>query len=149
MARRTERKWKKRLASRTWGAGNTKNRRGRGSRGGRGYAGSHKHRWTWILKYEPDHFGRAGFVNRNASEELETINVSDINSRALGGKLQKEGSMLAVDFKGKVLGAGSLTMPVLVRAQSFSESAKQKIEKAGGKAELKATKGAGKPEVKE
>ena len=140
MARRQERKWKKFLGTRTWGAGNTKNRRGKGSRGGKGYAGSHKHRWAWILKYEPEHFGRHGFVNRNASPKLDSINISIIESQALGGKLKKDGSMLAFDFDGKILGAGNLTMPVHVKAKAFSESAKAKIEKAGGKIELKGSK---------
>lgn len=140
MARRKERKWKKFLATRTWGAGNTKNRRGKGSRGGKGYAGSHKHRWAWILKYEPDHFGRSGFVNKNAKPKLDATNISTIASQVLGGKLKKEGSMSVFEFDGKILGAGELSMPVHVKALAFSESAKAKIEKAGGKIELKGSK---------
>jgi len=140
MARRKESKRKKFLATRTWGAGNTKNRRGKGSQGGKGYAGSHKHNWGRILKYEPEHFGRHGFVNRNASPKLDATNISAIESQALGGKLKKEGSMLAFDFKGKILGAGVITMPVHVKANAFSEGAKAKIEKAGGKIELKGSK---------
>jgi large subunit ribosomal protein L15 len=35
----------------------------------------------------------------------------------------------------KVLGEGELKKPLVVRAHSFSESAKEKIEKVGGKAE--------------
>ncbi|VVB73189.1 50S ribosomal protein L15 [uncultured archaeon] len=140
MARRKPARYNKFLATRTWGAGNTKNRRGKGSRGGKGYAGSHKHRWAWILKYEPEHFGRHGFVNRNASPKLDATNISAIESQALGGKLKKEGGMLAFDFNGKILGAGNITMPVHVKAKAFSESAKAKIEKAGGKIELKGSK---------
>ena len=36
----------------------------------------------------------------------------------------------------KVLGNGSVTKKVTVKAAAFSESAKEKIEKAGGKAEV-------------
>ena len=36
----------------------------------------------------------------------------------------------------KVLGEGNLTKAMTVRAHGFSSSAKQKIEAAGGKAEL-------------
>jgi len=35
----------------------------------------------------------------------------------------------------KVLGVGELTKPLTVRAHKFSESARQKITNAGGKAE--------------
>ena len=36
----------------------------------------------------------------------------------------------------KVLGNGSVSKKVTVKAAAFSESAKEKIEKAGGKAEV-------------
>ena len=36
----------------------------------------------------------------------------------------------------KVLGNGNVTKKVTVKAAAFSESAKEKIEKAGGKAEV-------------
>ena len=36
----------------------------------------------------------------------------------------------------KVLGAGNLTKKLTVQAAAFSESAKEKIEQAGGKAEV-------------
>ncbi len=41
----------------------------------------------------------------------------------------------------KVLGAGELTRPITVRAHLFSESARQKIEAAGGVAELISARG--------
>ncbi len=140
MVRRKQGKWKKFLASRTCGAGNTKNRRGKGSRGGKGYAGAHKHRWAWILKNEPEHFGRHGFVNKNASPKLNTINVSDIADKATAGKLEKSGNMYVFEFPGKVLGAGSISVPVHVKAVVATESARAKIEKSGGKLEVKAEK---------
>ena len=140
MVRRKQSKAKKFLASRTWGGGNTKNRRGKGSRGGKGFAGSHKHRWAWTLKYHPEHFGTHGFFNRNASPKLDTINVCDISDKATSGKLEKSGSMYVFDFPGKILGAGSISVPVHVKAVTATESAKAKIEKAGGKLEAKAEK---------
>ena len=146
MARRQTRKWKKFLGSRNWGGGNTKNRRGTGSRGGRGYAGSGKHRWTYIVKYEPDHFGKSGFARPTAKGKLSFINVDQISQWAKNGKLEKKGGMLEFTFKGKVLGTGSVSVPVHVKALAFSGSAKEKIEAAGGKAELtvKSIKGEGK-----
>ncbi len=136
MARRHPRKWKKYLGSRNWGAGNTKNRRGTGSRGGRGYAGSGKHRWTWIVKYEPDHFGKFGFVRPTAKPPLDFINVDLISQWAKAGRLEKTTGMSNLAFDGKVLGTGKIDVAVNVKARAFSESAKQKIESAGGKIEL-------------
>lgn len=136
MARRHERRWKKNLASRTWGGGNAKNRRNKGSRGGKGYAGSHKHRWLYIIKNEPDHFGRSGFSPiqraRTARKEMVTINVSDIYSLAAAGRLEKKEGMLQFEFAGKVLGGGTIGVPVSVKASQISESARKKIEAAGG-----------------
>ena len=64
------------------------------------------------------------------------VNISKINA------LTKKGDTVAVP--GKVLGNGSINHPVIVAAQAFSTSAKQKIEAAGGKAlaikELKTNK---------
>jgi large subunit ribosomal protein L15 len=138
MVRRVKSKYKKYLGSRTFGGGNAKNRRGKGSRGGKGYAGAHKHRWGWILKYEPDHFGKRGkgFINKNASPKLDVINVGDIADLATAGKIEKSGNMFVFSFPGKILGAGSISVPVHVKAVTATESAKKKIESAGGKLEL-------------
>lgn len=131
MVKRHERKYKQYLGSRTWGGGNTKNRRGKGSRGGKGRAGSHKHRWTWTVNNEPDRFGTHGFSPLVRSE-IEVINVSRITDLANTGALKKEGGVMKFIFKGKVLGAGEINVPVSVTAAAFSESAKKKITAAGG-----------------
>ncbi|MEM4427493.1 MAG: 50S ribosomal protein L15, partial [Zestosphaera sp.] len=39
--------------SRTHGYGRVGQHRKAGSRGGRGAAGLHKHKWTWVVKYHP------------------------------------------------------------------------------------------------
>ncbi len=120
--------------SRSWGAGNTKNRRGKGSRGGSGNAGPQKARWTYFAAYEPDHLGRHGFVRPNKKKRLPTIDLNDIQRMADKGDLKKSGEKCEFVFEGKILGSGELTTPVLVKAKSFSEKAKAKIGKAGGEA---------------
>ena len=60
MIRRT-RKIRKMRGSRTVGGGSSKKRRGAGHRGGRGNSGLHKSKWTWVVKYDPNHFGKYGF----------------------------------------------------------------------------------------
>ncbi|MEM2974641.1 MAG: uL15 family ribosomal protein [Candidatus Micrarchaeia archaeon] len=136
MTRRFDKRKKKYLGSRTCGGGNTKNRRGKGRRGGRGmYAGAHKHRYSYIVKYEPEHFGKHGFHPIIEKAEVPTINVGEIHSLAKSGKLEKKENMFVIEFKGKVLGAGEIALPVSVRANSFSKGAEEKIKRANGKCE--------------
>jgi large subunit ribosomal protein L15 len=135
MVRRHKKRSRKYLGSRSWGAGNIKNRRGKGSRGGKGYAGSHKHRWTYMVKYEPEHFGRAGFTPP-VRKKLKEINLHEINKMILKGKFNKEQSgKFLVELKGyKVLGGGKLEFPAIVKASAFSKSAAGKIKSFGGDA---------------
>ena len=65
MPKRKDRNKKKRLGSgRMHGRGNKKCGRGGGTRGGRGMAGSGKHKYTYIVKYTEGYFGRKGFVRQ-------------------------------------------------------------------------------------
>lgn len=135
MARRHKKRSRKYLGNRSWGGGNIKRRRNKGSRGGRGmYAGGHKHRWSWILRYEPEHFGRHGFVSPT-SERIEIINLRDISALADAGRLKTEnGRHVAELGSAKVLGNGRLRVPVVVKARAFSKAAEEAIKKAGGEA---------------
>ena len=58
---------------------------------------------------------------------LTTISVADMVAAGLANA--KKGPV-------KVLGNGTLTKKITVKAAAFSESAKEKIEQAGGKAEV-------------
>jgi large subunit ribosomal protein L15 len=138
MARRhRKRSRKKYLGSRSCGAGNIKNRRGKGSKGGKGYAGSHKHKWTYIVKYEPEHFGKSGFVPPRREGKKE-INLWEINKMIGRGDFKKdESGKFAVELKGyKVLGAGKLDFPAFVKASTFSKCAASKIKSFGGDAKV-------------
>ena len=114
--------------TRTQGGGDPKNRRGKGTKGGWGRAGMKKHRFTYATRYEPGKFGSGsrGFKRYNVNT-VANINVRSLEVMAVDGK---------VLFKGKVLGAGDVTKKVEVWAYAFSKTAKDKIEKAGGKAIL-------------
>ena len=123
--------------TRNHGKGNAKNRRGKGGKGGWGRAGTHKHRFTYITRYERhwmSHGGRYGFANQNARAELPVINLYEIDQLARNGKVEKKDGKLTFDFEGKVLGTGAITMPIVVRAMCFSEKAKEKLKAAGGSA---------------
>ena len=127
MPKREKRRKVKFRGKRRCGRGNVKNRRGAGCRGGVGGAGLQKHRFTWITKYDPGHFGVGGFKRRNA-KKVPSINLYEINTMADKGKLN-EGKF---EFEGKVLGCGELRHPVSLKALSWSKRAEEKIKKAGG-----------------
>ena len=121
------------MGTRSWGGGNTKKRRGAGGRGGVGLGGSKKQKWTYVVKYMPDHFGRHGFHSIH-KRHVDVINVGDINDRIEGGKLRQKDGRYILDFNGKVLAAGRIVHPIFVTADAFSKGAAEKIGKAGGAA---------------
>jgi large subunit ribosomal protein L15 len=81
-----------------------------------------------------------GFNNYNHRIEIAVINVGalaslDANITEVNAKvLADKGLIRADDPKLKVLGDGEITRALKVTATKFSESAKAKIEKAGGQA---------------
>lgn len=124
--------------SRTHGYGQIGGHRSKGQRGGRGKTGGHKHHWVRTLKYQPNYFGKHGFTRyERIVTKHQTINVGQIDQNAEKLSTEKREKMLVIDLHKhgytKVLGAGKITTPIIVKAETFSEKAKQKIEKAGGK----------------
>ena len=84
---------------------------------------------------------KRGFSNAMFKVEYATINVSDLekfeNGAVVTPELLKEMGILKKQLAGvKVLGNGELTKKLTVKAHKFSESAKEKIEAIGGKAEV-------------
>lgn len=128
------RKVRKRRGSRTHGWGQIGQHRKHGAKGGRGMAGGHKHKWTWIVKYAPNQFGEKGF-HRPTSREVKALNLNQIS--VLAEKLAKSGSekveegRVVVDLSPlgyeKVLGKGRLTIPVKIVAKSWTGGAEEKI----------------------
>ncbi len=128
MTDRTKGKRKKRYrGKRSHGRGNTKGGRGKGSRmatcnakGGRNYA-------HYLKKEKKKEKGMSGKPSQ------EPINLRDLE------KIPVEEGKLDVTKHGyeKVLGGGNITQKLTITAKSFSQSAKEKIEKAGGKTILK------------
>src|SRR5438445_10928728 len=66
--------------SRTHGRGK-KHGRGAGGRGGTGNAGLHKHKRKWMIKYDPDHFGRHGFTRHAQMHPTTAIDLEDLGRR--------------------------------------------------------------------
>ncbi len=83
---------------------------------------------------------KRGFRNRNA-KEIITINVSMLNRFEDGAdvtieSLQEIGLVSNPKDGVKILGNGELTKKLNVKVDAYSESAKEKIEALGGKAEV-------------
>ena len=84
---------------------------------------------------------KRGF-NNIFRKEIVAVNVADLEARFENGAVVdveslKQVGLVKNSFDGiKVLGNGELTKKLTVKADAFSESAKQKIEAAGGNAEV-------------
>jgi len=84
---------------------------------------------------------KRGFSNAPFKRTYEVVNVADLERFDAGTlvtpELLEETRVCKNAVKGvKVLGSGELTKALTVRAHAVSESARQKIEAAGGKVEV-------------
>lgn len=84
---------------------------------------------------------KRGFSNAMFKKTYAVINVSDLNMFEDGTEVTPEllfeMGIIKKQLSGiKVLGNGELTKKLTVRAHKFSSIAKEKIEAAGGKAEV-------------
>jgi large subunit ribosomal protein L15 len=134
MVVRKRRKKNKLRGMRQHGAGDKKNRRGAGSRGGVGRAGSHKHKFTkWYMTFGIKR-------TRKAAEKPQAVNLDFINHKLPvwieSGKAKKEGEFVVVDGSalgfGKVLGKGKISTKIKLVNAKASASAIEKIKAVGG-----------------
>ena len=119
--------------------------RGGGSRGGRGNAGLHKHKWIRTLKYNKEHFGKKGFTSPRKKYKWQfprVINIGKIDEKIeefvkLGIATKKDNTYIVDVGKlnvDKILGNGKLFHKlVLKNVKEISKKAKEKIESLGGK----------------
>jgi len=107
--------------------------RGAGLRGGRGNAGLLKHRYMYMTKNMPDHFGRHGFKRHSSISKKDTIiNVGQLEEKFPGKKdinLTKEGF-------DKLLGAGNINSNLKIKVNSASQKAIDKIAEKGGEVKI-------------
>ncbi|MFC1889864.1 50S ribosomal protein L15 [Thermodesulfobacteriota bacterium] len=83
---------------------------------------------------------KRGFTNI-FKKRYALIHISDLNQfesgKVVGLKDYRKAGLLKSKVDGvKILGDGELSRPVIVKAHKFSRTAIQKIESAGGKAEV-------------
>ena len=83
---------------------------------------------------------KRGFNNIFA-QKIVAINVSDLNKFEDGAEVDAQAlvnaGIVKKEYDGiKILGNGEISKKLTVKVAAYSESAKQKIEAAGGKAEV-------------
>ncbi|HEU4965576.1 MAG TPA: 50S ribosomal protein L15 [Bacilli bacterium] len=121
------------------GTGKTagKGHKGQNARSGGGVRPGFEGGQTPLIKRLP----KRGFNNARFATVYAELNVSKLNLFEAGTvvtpELLKEKNIIKNLKDGvKVLGNGELTVGLTVQAQAFSKSAIEKIEAAGGKAEV-------------
>jgi len=130
------RKTRKRRGSRTQGWGRVGQHRRTGSKGRRN-AGRHKGLWSYIIKYEPDYYGKDGFTSpKSLREKVNVINVGSLDGIAEKFAVEKEEGRSFIDLESlgytKLLGTGKISKVLIVKIPAFSKSALEKIRDAGG-----------------
>ena len=128
-------------------------RKGRGTGTGNGKTAGRGHKGQWARSGGGVRIGfeggqmpltrrlpKRGFNNIFA-KPLEIVNVGSLDKFEDGAvvdvcNLLEKGILSKCEYGVKILGNGELTKKLTVRANAFSASAKEKIEKAGGKAEV-------------
>ncbi len=140
-----KRKTNKMRGSKTHGYGSKKKHRGKGSRGGKGMAGTGKRadqKKTFILtKQGTSYYGKRGFFSVTR-KEVSAINLDELQEKL--SKLLAEGVAkpadkpatyeidLAAAGYDKLLGRGNVKEKFLIKVKSVSAKAKEKVESAGG-----------------
>ncbi|MEM1525004.1 MAG: uL15 family ribosomal protein [Nitrososphaerales archaeon] len=133
------RKIRKLRGSRTCGWGQVGQHRKKGMRGGTGKAGLHKHKWSWAVKYAPNHFSKDSLKPSKDSHVKRWLNVDQLDhiyQMLYGNQVKKEGEKPLIDLTQlgyeKLLGEGQVNGAYIIKVRSFTESAKAKVEAAGG-----------------
>lgn len=123
--------------------GSHKKHKGAGNRGGVGQTGLSRHKKGYMLKHDPEHFGKRGFVRHDSVvRHIKSINLKDLDQMVEGLKEKKlvaeEEGKIKVNLEkigyDKLLGDGKITKPIIVEGKYFSKNAIKKLEQVGGKA---------------
>ncbi len=133
------RKSRKMRGSNTYGHG-IKGRRGKGRKGGKGYAGLGKHHKSFAIKNPEFLWGKRGFTSHHPKEMINAINVGELSEQIEGLANRKmalfdgEGYEIDLGMLGinKLLGRGKVDKKMRVKVKYASKIAVQKIEEAGG-----------------
>lgn len=153
----SEKKSRKKRGSRTHGWGAGKKHRGAGNRGGRGRAGMGKRgqqKKILPLSQGKKPVGQIANNNRGMSVVLERVkksnvlNLVDLQNNmekwTAEGKAEKTKTGYSINLEKigytKLLSQGEVTFKLNIKINSASEKAKEKLEAAGGKIEIRVSK---------
>lgn len=135
---------KKRIVGRGRGSG-------RGKTAGRGENGQRSRSGRWIVGGREGgqmplirRLPKVGFNSHrptlNQVVKVESLNKFEKGAVVNAQSLKKESLIASINKPFKILGDGELSVALIVQVKSISKSAKEKVEKAGGKVELIADK---------
>ncbi len=83
---------------------------------------------------------KKGFSNYRFKKFYEIVNLKELNkfeeNTEITPEFLKEKGLIEGRYPVKILGEGEIKVKLLVKAHKFSRSAREKIEKAGGKVEV-------------
>jgi large subunit ribosomal protein L15 len=108
-------------------------------------AGLLKHKFKWMIKYDPEHFGSRGFKrHKSLRKEVRSLNLSEL-MESMAGFVEKgfarprdggyEVNLQAAGFQ-KLLGRGNVNVPLKVIVPAATSKAVEKVEGAGGEVVL-------------
>src|SRR3989338_857016 len=129
MSRRIKSRKRKHLGNRTYGGGNTKNRRGKGNKGGKGRAGFHKHKWLQTIVRGEHKNRKYGF--HSTSKQSDTVTLEQLNRMIATAAPESKEIVLK---NSRIVAKGTISAAMTIKAAGFSEEARKAIEAAGGKA---------------
>ena len=119
------------------GWGERKKHKKKGHRGGKGMSGTGKRadqKKTLVIKlYGNDYFGKQGITSKKTQrDKRKRINLETIenNLSTYGKKLGEKWEINLSDYK--VLGKGEIKNKLVIKAKEASQSAIDKVKKAGG-----------------
>ncbi|MEM1629783.1 MAG: uL15 family ribosomal protein [Saccharolobus sp.] len=144
MVVRREKKSRKLRGSRTMGWGIKGQHRDRGSQGSRA-VGMHKEKWSWLVKYGKDWYGKHGF--RNPTTKLvSVISLRKLNELILKGAVafEEQDGRKVIDLGKlgyqKLLGGGNISIPIVIKVDRATQKAVQKVKQIGGEVILSPNK---------
>lgn len=134
----------------TCGRGSRTRARKSGTKGGVGMAGSGKRadqKRTLITKiFGNAYFGKQGFTSKGTErDKRKRINLLNIESNLENfikkNIAKKSGQVFEIDLSDfKILGEGEVKNKLIIKALEASQSAIEKVEKAGGRIDVKKPK---------
>lgn len=145
---RTRKKDTRQRGSKTHGFGSMKKNRGAGNRGGRGNAGSGKRgdaNKPYFRVKQKRELGKYGFNNGKHAVDYSPVNIyyleNSFDSLKARGLFKESSGYFSIDLSrlgfNKLLGTGKATRKYNIKVDYASQSALDKISKAGGVVEVK------------